>query len=139
MLFLKMLSTNNSLTVLSTSGFNNSDAVYVLDDILDECSFKSDRLKGTSFKPKNIMFCREIGKSSKILQADSIKLLKVKRCFFCKWMVLLGKAPLIWLNGAKLALLLPNPKCMDEKMIKRRLSNFFSHSRGARTSSLYIP
>ena len=33
------------------------DAVYVLDDILDECSIKSDQLRGsTSFKPKNIMF-----------------------------------------------------------------------------------
>ncbi|CAJ2652590.1 unnamed protein product [Trifolium pratense] len=39
------------------------DAVYVLDDILDECSIKSNRLKGlSSFKPKNIMFRRDIGK-----------------------------------------------------------------------------
>ncbi|KAL5102431.1 hypothetical protein RYX36_006758 [Vicia faba] len=42
------------------------DAVYVLDDILDECLFESDRLKGTSsFKPKNIMFRREIGNKFK--------------------------------------------------------------------------
>src|SRR4051812_31031923 len=42
------------------------DAVYVLDDILDECSFESDRLKGaSSFKPKNIMFRREIGNKFK--------------------------------------------------------------------------
>ncbi|WJX58284.1 hypothetical protein P8452_43754 [Trifolium repens] len=38
------------------------DAVYVLDDILDECSIKSRRLSGSSsFKPKNIMFRRDIG------------------------------------------------------------------------------
>jgi len=38
------------------------DVVYVLDDILDECSIKSGQLRGsTSFKPKNIMFRREIG------------------------------------------------------------------------------
>ncbi|WJX58079.1 hypothetical protein P8452_43569 [Trifolium repens] len=38
------------------------DAVYVLDDILDECSIQSYRLKGpSSFKPKNIMFRRDIG------------------------------------------------------------------------------
>jgi structure-specific endonuclease subunit SLX1 len=38
------------------------DAVYVLDDILDECSIQSYRLKGpSSFKPKNIMFRRNIG------------------------------------------------------------------------------
>ena len=38
------------------------DAVYVLDDILDECSVESARLKGlSSFKPKNIMFRHEIG------------------------------------------------------------------------------
>ncbi|KAK2430360.1 putative disease resistance protein RGA1 [Trifolium repens] len=38
------------------------DAVYVLDDILDECSIKSNQLKGSSsFKPKNIMFRHEIG------------------------------------------------------------------------------
>ncbi|AES98704.1 putative P-loop containing nucleoside triphosphate hydrolase, leucine-rich repeat domain, L [Medicago truncatula] len=38
------------------------DAVYVLDDILDEYSIESCRLRGfTSFKPKNIMFRHEIG------------------------------------------------------------------------------
>ncbi|GAU31722.1 hypothetical protein TSUD_215230 [Trifolium subterraneum] len=38
------------------------DAVYVLDDILDECSIKSNRLKGSSFfNPKNIMFRHDIG------------------------------------------------------------------------------
>ncbi|KAK2376390.1 putative disease resistance protein RGA1 [Trifolium repens] len=38
------------------------DAVYVLDDILDECSIQSDRLRGSfSFKPMNIMFRRDIG------------------------------------------------------------------------------
>ncbi|GAU47687.1 hypothetical protein TSUD_245770 [Trifolium subterraneum] len=38
------------------------DAVYVLDDILDECSIKSNRLKGSSaFKPKNIIFRHNIG------------------------------------------------------------------------------
>jgi len=38
------------------------DAIYVLDDILDECSIESGRLRGSSsFKPKNIMFRREIG------------------------------------------------------------------------------
>jgi hypothetical protein len=38
------------------------DAVYELDDILDECSIQSDRLRGSfSFKPMNIMFRRDIG------------------------------------------------------------------------------
>src|SRR6266487_2635323 len=38
------------------------DAVYVLDDILDECSIKSNRLNGSSsFKPKNIIFRHNIG------------------------------------------------------------------------------
>jgi hypothetical protein len=38
------------------------DAVYVLDDILDECSIQSGRLKGlSSFTPKNIIFRRSIG------------------------------------------------------------------------------
>ncbi|RHN55326.1 putative P-loop containing nucleoside triphosphate hydrolase [Medicago truncatula] len=38
------------------------DVVYVLDDILDECSIESGRLRGSSyFKPKNIIFRREIG------------------------------------------------------------------------------
>ncbi|GAU25715.1 hypothetical protein TSUD_216450 [Trifolium subterraneum] len=42
------------------------DAVYVLDDILDEYSIESSRLKGTSsFNPKNIMFRREIGNKFK--------------------------------------------------------------------------
>ncbi|RHN56515.1 putative P-loop containing nucleoside triphosphate hydrolase, leucine-rich repeat domain, L [Medicago truncatula] len=42
------------------------DAVYVLDDILDECSIESARLiASSSFKPKNIIFCREIGKRLK--------------------------------------------------------------------------
>ncbi|GAU10067.1 hypothetical protein TSUD_422220 [Trifolium subterraneum] len=43
-----------------------NDAVYVLDDILDECSIKSKRLKGSSaFKPKNIIFRHNIGKRLK--------------------------------------------------------------------------
>ncbi|RHN56572.1 putative P-loop containing nucleoside triphosphate hydrolase, leucine-rich repeat domain, L [Medicago truncatula] len=38
------------------------DAVYVLDDILDEYSIKSGQLRGSSsLKPKNIMFRSEIG------------------------------------------------------------------------------
>ncbi|CAJ2652554.1 unnamed protein product [Trifolium pratense] len=38
------------------------DAVYVLDDILDECSIKSNRLKGSSaFKPKNFILRHKIG------------------------------------------------------------------------------
>lgn len=38
------------------------DAVYMLDDILDECSIESSRLIGlSSFKPKNIMFRHDIG------------------------------------------------------------------------------
>ncbi|XP_057441573.1 putative disease resistance protein RGA3 [Lotus japonicus] len=38
------------------------DAVYILDDILDECSIESLRLKGlSSLKPKNIKFRYEIG------------------------------------------------------------------------------
>ncbi|XP_045827553.1 putative disease resistance protein RGA3 isoform X2 [Trifolium pratense] len=38
------------------------DAVYVLDDILDECSIESNRLKGSSsLKPKNIIFRHNIG------------------------------------------------------------------------------
>ncbi|RHN56535.1 putative P-loop containing nucleoside triphosphate hydrolase, leucine-rich repeat domain, L [Medicago truncatula] len=38
------------------------DAVYVLDDILDECSIESARLGGSfSFNPKNIVFRRQIG------------------------------------------------------------------------------
>ncbi|WJX58279.1 hypothetical protein P8452_43749 [Trifolium repens] len=42
------------------------DAAYVLDDILDECSIKSYRLKGSSaFKPKNIIFRHNIGKRLK--------------------------------------------------------------------------
>ncbi|CAK8537807.1 unnamed protein product [Lathyrus sativus] len=35
------------------------DAVYVLDDILDECSIESTRLRG--IKPKNLIFRRDIG------------------------------------------------------------------------------
>ncbi|KAK2430215.1 putative disease resistance protein RGA1 [Trifolium repens] len=42
------------------------DAVYVLDDMLDECSIQSNRLKGApSLKPKNIMFRYNIGKKFK--------------------------------------------------------------------------
>ncbi|GAU39497.1 hypothetical protein TSUD_279180 [Trifolium subterraneum] len=38
------------------------DAVYVLDDILDECSIEFSRFKGSSsFKPKNIIFRHNIG------------------------------------------------------------------------------
>ncbi|KAK7321310.1 hypothetical protein VNO77_31823 [Canavalia gladiata] len=42
------------------------DAVYVLDDILDECSIQSNPLRGwSSFKPKTIILRRGIGKKLK--------------------------------------------------------------------------
>ncbi|GAU31717.1 hypothetical protein TSUD_215180 [Trifolium subterraneum] len=42
------------------------DAVYVLDDIFDECSIQSNRLKAPSFfNPKNIVFRHAIGKRLK--------------------------------------------------------------------------
>ncbi|XP_057441522.1 putative disease resistance protein RGA1 [Lotus japonicus] len=42
------------------------DAVYILDDILDECSIESLRLKGlSSLKPKSIKFRYEIGNKLK--------------------------------------------------------------------------
>jgi len=51
--------TNNSIKVWLQQ---LKDAVYVFDDVLDECSIQSDRLKGASFfKLKNIRICHEIG------------------------------------------------------------------------------
>ncbi|KAJ1437611.1 Virus X resistance protein-like, coiled-coil domain [Sesbania bispinosa] len=44
------------------------DAVYVLDDILDECSIESHRLVGpSSFKPRNIVFRYRIGNKLKMI------------------------------------------------------------------------
>ncbi|XP_058747850.1 putative disease resistance protein RGA4 [Vicia villosa] len=57
------------------------DAVYVLDDILDQCFIESDRLQGvSSFIPKNIMFRREIGNKFKeiISRFDQIAVSKNK-------------------------------------------------------------
>ena len=61
------------------------DAVYVLDDILDECSIKSDQLRGsTSFKPKNIMFRREIGNRLKEITRKLDDIADSKNKFFLR-------------------------------------------------------
>jgi len=44
-----------------------------------------------------------------------------------------------WLNGAKRSPLLLNQRCLDDKMIKRRLLGFFSPKRGPLTSFTSIP
>ncbi|XP_039690656.1 putative disease resistance protein RGA1 [Medicago truncatula] len=61
------------------------DAVYVLDDILDECSIKSGQLRGlTSFKPKNIMFRHEIGNRLKEITRKLDDIADSKNKFFLR-------------------------------------------------------
>jgi len=113
------------------------DAMHILDDILDECSIQSTQLKGiSSFTLKNIMFRHKIGTRFKEIQTDSMILLKVKTSFFYENVLLLGKGRSMWMNGVKLALLSLNQKYiyMVDKMIKRRLSSFFSPKQKALTS-----
>ncbi|GAU28687.1 hypothetical protein TSUD_215940 [Trifolium subterraneum] len=58
------------------------DAVYVLDDILDECSIKSNRLKGSSaFKPKNIIFRHNIGNRLKEITSRIDEIADMKNKF----------------------------------------------------------
>ncbi|WJX63608.1 hypothetical protein P8452_48471 [Trifolium repens] len=58
------------------------DAVYVLDDILDECSIKSNRLKGSSaFKLKNINFRRNIGNRLKEITSRFDEIAERKKQF----------------------------------------------------------
>ncbi|KAK2376475.1 putative disease resistance protein RGA1 [Trifolium repens] len=58
------------------------DAVYVLDDILDECSIESNRLKGSSaFKPKNIIFRHNIGTRLKEITSRFDEIAERKRKF----------------------------------------------------------
>ncbi|GAU47692.1 hypothetical protein TSUD_245830 [Trifolium subterraneum] len=58
------------------------DAVYVLDDILDECSIESNRLKGSSaFKPNNIIFRHNIGKRLKDITSRFDEIADMKNKF----------------------------------------------------------
>ncbi|RHN56482.1 putative P-loop containing nucleoside triphosphate hydrolase, leucine-rich repeat domain, L [Medicago truncatula] len=61
------------------------DVVYVLDDILDECSIKSGQLRGSiSFKPNNIMFRLEIGNRLKEITRRLDDIADSKNKFFLR-------------------------------------------------------
>ena len=70
------------------------DAVYVLDDILDECSIKSGRLRGfTSFKPNNIMFRYKIGNRLKEIKERLDRIAERKDKFSLQEGVTLRESP----------------------------------------------
>ncbi|KAJ1386243.1 Virus X resistance protein-like, coiled-coil domain [Sesbania bispinosa] len=61
------------------------DAVYVLDDILDECSIESHRLRGpSSFKPRNIVFRYRIGNKLKMISRRFDEIAESKNKIFLR-------------------------------------------------------
>ena len=70
------------------------DAVYVLDDILDECSIESSRLKASSyFNLKNIVFRHDIGKRFKEITRRFDQIAESKNKFLLQEGVVVRERP----------------------------------------------
>ncbi|CAJ2652431.1 unnamed protein product [Trifolium pratense] len=108
------------------------DAVYVLDDMLDECSIQSNRLKGaSSLKPKNIMFRYNIGNKFKEITKRFDQIAESKNKFVLRVGVNVREWPIEVAEWRQTSSTIAGPKVYGreddkEKMIKRRLLSFFS-------------
>ncbi|AES98748.1 putative P-loop containing nucleoside triphosphate hydrolase, leucine-rich repeat domain, L [Medicago truncatula] len=101
------------------------DAVYVLDDILDEYSIKSCRLRGcTSFKPKNIMFRHEIGNRLKEITRRLDDIAESKNKFSLQMGGTLREIPDQVAEGRQTGSIIAEPKVFGREVDKEKIAEF---------------
>ncbi|AES98639.1 putative P-loop containing nucleoside triphosphate hydrolase, leucine-rich repeat domain, L [Medicago truncatula] len=101
------------------------DGVYVLDDILDEYSIKSCRLRGfTSFKPKNIMFRHEIGNRFKEITRRLDDIAESKNKFSLQMGGTLREIPDQVAEGRQTGSIIAEPKVFGREVDKEKIVEF---------------
>ncbi|KAK2430358.1 putative disease resistance protein RGA1 [Trifolium repens] len=101
------------------------DAVYVLDDILDECSIKSRRLSGSSsFKPKNIMFRRDIGNRLKDISRRLDNIAESKNKFLLRESVTVREHSIEVAEWRQTSSIIAQPKVYGREDDKEKIVDF---------------
>jgi len=98
------------------------DAVYVLDDILDECLIKSSRLKG--FKLKNVMFRCDIGTRLKETASRLNQIAEHKNKFLLREGVVVTEKPIEVAGWRQTSSIIAEPKVFGREDDKERIVEF---------------
>ncbi|WJX58280.1 hypothetical protein P8452_43750 [Trifolium repens] len=115
------------------------DAVYVLDDILDECSIKSNRLKGSSsFKPKNIIFRHNIGNKLKEITGRFDEIAERKKKFLLQEGVTAKEMTVEVAEWRQTCSIIAEPKVYGREDDKEKIVEFLINQAGdSKTLSVY--
>nr|AHG28983.1 NBS-LRR protein [Cicer arietinum] len=101
------------------------DAVYVLDDILDQFSTQSRRLRGSSsFKPKNIMFRHEIGNKFKEITRRFDQIAECKNKFLLREDVTVRESSIEVAEWRQTSSIIAEPKVYGRENDKDKIVEF---------------
>ncbi|KAK2430463.1 putative disease resistance protein RGA1 [Trifolium repens] len=113
------------------------DAVYVLDDILDECSIKSNRLKG-SCAFKNIIFRHNIGTRLKEITSRFDEIAKGKNNFLLQEGVTAKEMTVEVAEWRQTSSIIAEPKVYGRKDDKKKIVEFLlNQARDSNSLSVY--
>ncbi|KAK2430334.1 putative disease resistance protein RGA1 [Trifolium repens] len=116
------------------------DAVYVLDDILDECSIKSNRLKGSSaFKPKNILFRHNIGNRLKEITSIFDEIAERKNKFLLQEGVTTKEMTVEVAEWRQTSSIIAEPKVYGREDDKEKIVEFLLNQAGDSSSLSVYP
>ncbi|KAK2376504.1 putative disease resistance protein RGA1 [Trifolium repens] len=115
------------------------DAAYVLDDILDECSIKSNRLKGSpAFKPKNIIFCHNLGTRLKDITSRFDEIAKGKNNFLLREGVTAKEMTVEVAEWRQTSSIIAEPKVYGREDDKKKIVEFLlNQARDSNSLSVY--
>ncbi|CAJ2652433.1 unnamed protein product [Trifolium pratense] len=115
------------------------DSVYVLDDILDECSIESNRLKGSSsFKPKNIIFRHNIGNRLKEITSRFNDIADRKNKFFLQEGVTAKDITIEVAEWRQTSSIIAEPKVYGREDDKMKIVEFLlNQARDSNSLSIY--
>ncbi|PNY08097.1 NBS-LRR resistance protein [Trifolium pratense] len=115
------------------------DSVYVLDDILDECSIESSRLKGSSsFKPKNIIFRHNIGNRLKEITSRFNDIADRKNKFFLQEGVTAKDITIEVAEWRQTSSIIAEPKVYGREDDKMKIVEFLlNQARDSNSLSIY--
>ncbi|XP_058756472.1 putative disease resistance protein RGA1 [Vicia villosa] len=115
------------------------DAVYVLDDILDECSIRSTRLRGSlSINPKNFIFRHDIGKRLKEITRRLDHLADSKNKFLLQESITIRKSSIEVPEWRQTSSFIAEPKVFGRQDDKEKIVEFLlTQARDSDSLSIY--
>jgi translation initiation factor RLI1 len=116
------------------------DSVYVLDDILDECSIKSNQLKGLSaFKPKNIIFRHNIGNRLKEITSRFNEISERKKNYLLQEGVTAKEMTVEVAEWRQTSSIIAEPKVYGREDDKKKIVEFLLNQAGDSSSLSIYP